>query len=174
MCVLCGTVADRRGVWLAGEFLAGFAAIEPKAAAAKSKQELVMLFRQLDKDGSEAIGFEEFCVWMAREHCERMPAAAGGKRRGVRGRVDCGSPRRRRSRTPRQQRSRSPGREGKRQQHSDMMRRSALLSFISREGLSHLCCGQAAPQCPPARRSGRSPAEPTTSTCVAVGRGIRP
>ena len=106
-------------MWLAGEFLAGFAAIEPKAAAAKSKQELVMLFRQLDKDGSEAIGFEEFCVWMAREHCERMPAAAGGKRRGVQGRVDCGSPRRRRSRTPRQQRSsRSPGREGKRQQHS--------------------------------------------------------
>ena len=164
-------------MWLAGEFLAGFAAIEPKAAAAKSKQELVMLFRQLDKDGSEAIGFEEFCVWMAREHCERMPtaAAAGSKRRGVRGRVDCGSPRRRRSRTPRQQRSsRSPGREGRRQQHSDMMRRSALLSFISREGLSHLCCGQVAPQCPPARRSGHSPAEPTTSTCVAVGRGTRP
>eukprot|EP01045_Picozoa_sp_COSAG04_P019827 COSAG04_NODE_1965_length_5118_cov_14.211994_1_plen_138_part_00 len=136
-----------------------------------------MLFRQLDQDGSEAIGFEEFCVWMAREHCERMPAAAaaaaaGGKRRGVRGRVDCGSPRRRRSRTPRQQRSsRSPGRQSAPAtfRHDEKIR-SALLSFSR---LSPLCCGQVAPLCPLARRSGRSPAELTTSTCVAVGRGIR-
>ena len=66
----------------------------PAAAAGKSKKDLVMIFRKLDKDGSEAVGFEEFCAWMAKEHCERMPDdGKGGGQAEERGKRSEGRPR---------------------------------------------------------------------------------
>lgn len=57
------------------EFIAGFTALEAEAAAGMSKNQLVVLFRELDLDGNESVTFDEFCRWMAKRHIDRKPKA---------------------------------------------------------------------------------------------------
>jgi hypothetical protein len=65
---------DCNGTVSQAEFVSGFRVLDSEAASL-SKKQVVVLFRQLDNDGSEAVSFDEFCKWMAKRYIDRLPNA---------------------------------------------------------------------------------------------------